>query len=112
MSTRIRRLEKRKCEATLRAVEKHFAWALEPQPNYTPPRPMLRDGFRGDPEIVWEEGPEDWVFTLTTGGPSEEMRVMAAEFGATLPDEPPAKLPKGVFAEPVNSFTLGLYRDN
>jgi hypothetical protein len=48
--------------------------------------------------IVWEEGPFEWVHYLDGG--------IEEEFGFTLK---PVPMPKGVFAEPIESFSLGLY---
>lgn len=48
--------------------------------------------------IVWEEGPYEWVHYLDGG--------IEEEFGFDLK---PVPMPKGIFAEPIESFSLGLY---
>jgi len=48
--------------------------------------------------IVWEEGPYEWVHYLDGG--------IEEEFGFTLKA---IDMPEGVFAEPIESFSLGLY---
>jgi hypothetical protein len=48
--------------------------------------------------IVWEEGPYEWVHYLDGG--------IEEEFGIHLK---PVPMPKGIFAEAIESFSLGLY---
>ncbi len=48
--------------------------------------------------IVWEEGPFEWVHYLDGG--------IEEEFGFHLAA---IDVPKGVFVEPIESFSLGLY---
>jgi hypothetical protein len=49
--------------------------------------------------IVWEEGPYEWVHYLDGG--------IEEEFGFDLK---PVKTPAGVFVEPIQSFSVGLYQ--
>jgi hypothetical protein len=51
--------------------------------------------------IVWEEGPYEWVHYLDGG--------IEEEFGFRLT---PIQRPAGVFTEPIESFSLGLYRED
>ena len=115
---------KAKAEAVLAAVKAQYASYFEPLLHEDGstlsegwPEPVLID--RGDRfEVVWEEGPDEWVFTLD-GGSGEEDRVLAAqaaqEFGANVAttvkavERPPAKMPPGVYVEPVNHITLAVY---
>lgn len=65
--------------------------------------------------IVWEDGPHEWALRAFHGGYDEETYQLAREAGFT-PEraEDAARVggvpcPEGVLAEPVMSFTLGLY---
>lgn len=74
-------LNAKQADATLAAVREKYANYLSA---YGEPV-MLRD-FDGKPYVIlWEEGPEDWVFNLDGVAPS------------------------GVLAEPINHVALGLY---
>jgi hypothetical protein len=122
MSTRTRTVTKAQAEATLAAVKAQFAAFLNPMTldgtTYDPtyPDPVLVWDYTdsGHPAIAWEEGPDEWVYTIH-GGTSEEeaslMALAAEEFGATLPVpvRKPATIPAGVFVEPVNHCALGVY---
>lgn len=48
--------------------------------------------------VVWEEGPFEWAILATTGG--------ITEWGYSVS---PIALPKGVFAEPITTWAIGLY---
>lgn len=117
------KVSKSKAEKVLAAVKGQFASYFEPIlredgsvliEGY--PEPSLID--RGDRfEVVWEEGPDEWVFTLD-GGSSEEERVLmaaaAAENGVKVDvakacERKPAKMPPGVYVEPVNHISIGIY---
>ena len=115
-------LTREQAEASLAAIVAQFRTYVEPMTfpavgdspaltlGPTCPLPTLLENFDGTPwVVVWEEGPDEWAYRATGGGTSEEDRVLAAEFGATLPDESPTTFPDGVWAEPVFSFALGLY---
>lgn len=73
--------------------------------------PVLMEDFDGrDYTIVWEDGaPYDWPFLATGGGVDEELAGLAAEFGTTIAPMEPVKFPDGVFVEPVNHLSVGLY---
>jgi hypothetical protein len=125
------RVTKRQAEAALRAVEKQFKRYLEPIkdpegefediPPMCPP-PKLSMDWDGHVAILWEDGPDEWAYRATMGGTSEEERCLVAaaaqEFGkdpkqavAAMKVDAPMKWPKGVYAEPYNSFILCLYPD-
>lgn len=95
-------------------ADKH-AEAHKPEAMY--PEPVLVEDWTdsGHWAIAWEEGPSDWAFRVSEGGPSEEDYVIAAqtseEFGVKVtPTGPPAaKMPADVYAEPYYSFVLALY---
>lgn len=122
------KISRRKAEAALAAVKAQYAAYFQPirLDDNDPesriisegwPEPVLVDrGHRWD--IVWEEGPDEWVFTLD-GGSGEESRVLAAqaarEFGGDVDqavkavERPAAKMPAGVYVEAVNHVSIGLY---
>lgn len=130
------KISKAKAEKVLAAVKAQYKSYLEPlvlpagidpvtgvsypeetlSPTYTS-LPVLLEDWDGPGWVIsWEEGPDEWAFRVSEGGPSEEERVLAhdaaKEFGVeyTVPKGPaPATIPKSVFVEPYNSFTLGLY---
>lgn len=114
-----------KAEQVLEAIKEQFKVYLSPltmddgsvlSPAYPPPVLMPYDDGVAEErwQIVWEEGPDEWPFTLD-GGTSEEERVLFAqaseEFGATMtaPNRPAAKMPPGVFVEPINHISVGIY---
>lgn len=122
------KVSKAKAQAVLDAVKaQHKAW-VEPMLDDDgsvildagPPPVLMEEGFDGRQwTIVWEEGPDEWPFTLH-GGSSEEDRVLLAqaaeEFGANLTvsvaeaaERKPAALPKGVYVEPINHCSIGVY---
>lgn len=118
-TTKVTRAE---AEATLAAIIEQFKVYIEPMTldsgTVLPgdPPPVLLEGFDGrDWTIMWEMGPDEWVFALD-GDPTEEERALAAdaseEFGVTVPvaKREPAKIPATVMAEPINHYSLGLYR--
>lgn len=88
-----------------------------------PPPVLVEDvdgqyGMRPGWVILWEEGPDEWPFVLGTNEATEEERVLAAaaaeEFGATTGDltksgRTPAKMPEGLWWEPINHCSIGLY---
>lgn len=62
--------------------------------------PQLLEDFDGRPwTIMWEEGPEDWVFV-----PLQDDHVF--EFGFTLPGQP---TPDGVLTEAINHYSLAVF---
>lgn len=110
-------------QAALAAVKEQFRSYLEPLTidgdTYPPTcsQPELAMDYRGEgPAILWEYGPDEWAERVSTGGSSEEERALAAqaadEFGVpyrTPAGVEPAKMPDGVWAEPITSHVLGLY---
>ena len=65
--------------------------------------------------ILWEEGPHEWTYALD-GSPTEEERVLVAEAGAEFgkpglkaKGRPAVVAPAGVFIEPLNSWSVGIY---
>lgn len=117
------KISRAQAEAALAAVRDRFKPYLEPFEidghvySAAYPEPKLAEDWndREGWAIVWEEGPDDWAYTVTSGGPSEEERTLvaqaAAEFGADLKpaETPPVRFPKTVYAEPYFSFVLALY---
>lgn len=117
------KITREQAEAALAAIKAQFKSYTEPLvidgedfgPTVTS-EPVLVEDYDGEGwAIVWEEGPDEWAFRATTGGTSEEERVLVAEanreFGGNLavPEDQPVTLPKGVYAEPYYSFVLSLY---
>lgn len=115
------KLSQSKAQAALAAVKAQWATDLTPQTiegtTYDPlyPEPVLVEDWDGPGwVVVWEEGPEEWIYLLG-GGTSEHDRVLFAnaseEFGTLLTPRPreAAKMPEGVHADPVNHVVLGLY---
>jgi len=103
-----------KANSALKAITRQFKVYTEDsngKPNLPEDMPVLCD--RGDHwEIVWESGsPYEWAYLAFQGGVDEEMTSMAQEFGGGVATIPEVKCPKGVYAEPVMSFILGLYED-
>lgn len=65
--------------------------------------------------IVWEEGPFEWAIRASMGGFDEEMyhdllEFMPREQAAEKAKSEPIKVPKGTYLEPINSYSLGLYK--
>lgn len=66
--------------------------------------------------IVWEDGPYEWAYRAFQGGDDEEVYHLALDADFTPCQARRAAqvggvpCPDGVFAEPVMSFILGLYR--
>jgi hypothetical protein len=135
-----RKVTQRQAEKALDAVTKQFARYLEPvtipamgddpemtlSPAYEN-GPVLRMEFDwygpARPAIVWEDGPEDWAHLVNNGGVTEETRILTAQAAQEFGFDPekavkkaekaapkPARMPSGVWAEPITSWALGLYR--
>jgi len=113
-------ISRQQAEQALAAVTQQFVAFCEPLiiggRNYgISSLPTLVETSQGDWEIVWEDGPDEWAYRASMGGSSEEDRALAAaasvEFGTTItvPEDKPVTFPRGVHAEPVMSFVLGLY---
>ena len=103
-------------ETVLALVRAQFHTYLEPltldDTTYEPtcPEPTLIEDYDGAPFVVaWEDGPDDWAYRFTVGGSSEEERILAAEFGATITPDEPAVVPDHLRCEPIYSFVLGIY---
>lgn len=88
---------KRQADAVVRAIEKQFA----PWINEGDSGPVLLKDWNGHGwAIVWESGsPDSWA-VKDPGGDVDE------EFGFKIPAR---REVRGVFTEPINSYTLGLY---
>ena len=120
--TTITTITETQATAALEAVKAQYAPHLAPQTVdgetydalYPEPTLVWEYTDSGHPAICWEEGPSDWAMLLD-GGTSEEDRYLyaslAEEFGSDVkaPERPAAKMPAGVYAEPIMSFVLGLY---
>lgn len=100
-------LTQRQAEAALEAIIARFSWAIDPQYGMTGPKLLDRDGRW---EIVWEEGPSEWALQASYGGLDEGDYLVADLTGWTPDPKPPVVFPAGIGAEPYNSFTLTLYR--
>lgn len=64
--------------------------------------------------IGWEAGPYEWTYRAFQGGFDEEMHQLAREFvddteAHRMATDRGTPCPDGVFAEPVNTWCLGLY---
>jgi hypothetical protein len=100
-------------QKALTGVRRQFKYALDPKAPQCDP--ILRKGEYGHWEIVWEEGPYEWVHTAFSGGFDEELYGLAIEAGAT-PEQARKTAtvnahpcPDGVFAEAATHYSLGLY---
>lgn len=110
MSTKTKVSEK-KAEQVLEAIRNAFPAYLDALEK----GPVLIPDFDGrDWTVMWEEGaPFEWPFLLG-GGVDEEMASLLSEF---MDDEAAGKaatqqaavFPKGVFVEPVNHYSVGIY---
>lgn len=80
------------------------------------PEPTVIEDYTsgGYPAVVWEEGPEDWPFVIA-GGTTEAEHAMyaeaSAEFGVSVSPKPrpAAAIPPGIFVEPVDHISVGIY---
>jgi hypothetical protein len=117
----------RQAQEVFAAVREQFKGYLEPVivdgRDYGPPcpEPKLVLDYQGDsgnlgPAVVWEDGPSDWAYLVHEGGASEEDRALAhdaaQEFKVAYKAPAgvkAAKLPTGVWVEPIFSFVLGIY---
>ena len=117
------KISREQAEQALAAVKNQFRAYTEPLiidgddlgPTITS-EPVLVEDWDGEGwAISWEDGPDDWAYRATSGGSSEEERVLVAEanreFGANfqVKDDEPVTFPEGVYAEPYFSFVLSLY---
>lgn len=116
------KVSRAKAEAVLEAVKAQHAAFLSPMTidgvTYPPlyGDPTLVEDYDDRPgwAILWECGPDEWAFTID-GGTGEEDRVLfaeaSAEFGGNVkaPERAPAKMPKGVWTEPINSYAVAIY---
>lgn len=105
------KITKAKATAAFEAIKSRFAEYVD---NGWEP-PVLMEDFDGSGwTVMWEEGPDEWVYSLD-GGVSEADAAMyadaSAEFGVKVDPAPRAAvvMPTGVFAEPINSYSMGLY---
>lgn len=134
----VRKISREQAEAALAAVREQFKKYLEPEtfeaftaddgtehPARTYPplctEPKLVEDWNGSGwAICWEDGPDEWAYRATSGGTSEEERVLVAqaaqEFGydpkaavARIKADEPITWPKGVVGGPYYSFVLSLY---
>lgn len=92
--------------ASLESVKKQFNAYI--QAGYAPP--VLMEDFDGkDFVLVWEEGPYEWTYLCPQGGHDEEL---SAEAGMAMSWDPAPDWPEGVWAEPVNHYSLALYPED
>lgn len=96
MATKTRNVTRRQAAATVRAIEAQFkGWVTDDD------RPMLfTDWDEYKFVVIWESGsPYDWPQLVNYGGVEEE-------FGFKIKA---AKLPAGVWVEPVNNCVLAIF---
>lgn len=107
---------KAKAQRVLEAVKTRYPeYASITQPLLFP---GSHEGMSDDSWVIsWEEGPYEWAYNFTSGGVDEEVFELAQAAGLNGPrarelaatEAAPAI--EGVFLEPVNTFTLGVYAD-
>jgi hypothetical protein len=102
-------------KAALAAIENQFKVYIQAYEGTS--RPILRQPGHEGPfwSIDWEEGPTEWALRAFHGGIDWDIinELKAEGVGYTdalkVAQDPAVACPEGVFAEPVNSFILGLY---
>jgi hypothetical protein len=106
-------LSKALAEATLEAVKVQFAVYIEA--GYGPPTLAEPGQWSSGWSVVWESGPDEWAHRAFIDGTDEEVFFLAMDEGLgskrarEIAKTRTAELPKGVSAEPYNSFILALY---
>jgi hypothetical protein len=96
----------------------------DPHPEYASPddQPKILPGSHEALQtedawvISWESGPFEWALRYTMGGFDDEMYHLAVdeigqERARAMATEDAAPRVDGVFVEPINSFSLGVYPD-
>jgi hypothetical protein len=120
-----RQLTRAKAEQVLRAVEKQFAGQFDPAAGAGDRPTLYEPGFHADCWTIAWEGNYEWSMRAFVGGWNEELAALADQAAAenglageerrafvrkTATEKAHAK-PAGVFTEPINSWCLGLYRE-
>lgn len=73
-------------------------------------QPTLDRRGDGNWQILWEEGPYEWVYRFPFGGLDEEMTAMMQGFKpGALAITAEARIPNGVFVEAINHYSVGIY---
>lgn len=110
----MKKVSQRQAEAAAKAIGKNFA----AEEGYGPKvldRAEYGDGRDGY-IVSWEEGPYEWPYNIHGGFDEELFSMIYPEFE---PDSGKAaqrccrggvKLPKGIVAEAINHYSVGLYR--
>ena len=99
---------RQKAEAVLSAVKEKFAPYIDERFGYAP---ELAGSEDGNWSVSWETGPFEWTLApLSEETLDEEMTSLVQEFKpGSVVCRPAVTVPQGVFLEPINSFTLGIY---
>lgn len=117
----MKNITRRQAEAALHAIERQFPGFTEDitlgsGSVLSGSHPTLVENYSGARfAIVWEEGPDEWVYRAFQGGTDEEVYTLAIDAGASkdkareIATTKSVACPKGVFAEPITSYALGLY---
>ena len=96
------KVRKADADKVLAAVKKAYkSWV---DAGYTPPKLVKDWDWTSGPaawSVVWEEGPYDWAILFPFGGIEEE-------FGFKVPDVS-GSIPDGVFFEPINGWSGGIF---
>lgn len=108
---------KRQVQSALRAIRKAYGFKPGEDDHIGP---KLVEEYHGwynthSNAIVWEEGPFEWAIHASMGGFDEELyhdllEFMSSEQAAERAKKEPIKVPKGTYLEPINSYSLGLYK--
>ena len=105
----MKNVTKRQAEASLKAIAKKFGEGAQ----------LVKDhqGWYSDHAwaIVWEGGPYEWPQLLDGGFDEELFNGLYPEFEQSHPEavkkatHGAVKLPKGVWAEAINGYSIALY---
>ena len=108
-----KKLTKKQAEAALKVIAKKFGADNDYGPS------LIKDyqGWYSDYAwaIVWEEGPYEWPMLLDGGFDDELFQMLYPEFEPDINKasmkarRSPAVLPAGVWAEPINHYSLALH---
>lgn len=91
------KVSKSKAEKVLAALlDQCKPWVQE---GYEPK--LVQDFDDREWTILWEEGPYEWPYLFPHGGVEEEFGFKVADVSGQIPE--------GIFAEPVNHYSVGIY---
>lgn len=113
---------KRQAEQVFKAVQKKYASYLDGVGELDQPK-LIKDWDWGWSPIkwavVWESGPFEWALLASGGGFDEETYLAAVEIAGAAEarrmsedgkfNVEPLPVPKGVWLEPVNGWSFGIY---